>query len=519
MRHLSILLAPVLLVACTFKDDDADTRGPGGSGGSGSGPSTTSTVTSGDAAATSSSTGGSTPIDLPKDDNFDEDSTADDALPTTVAAPTQLVPEEGTLVAITSDDRLVYSTPGGLLTLKAAVGAPARKAASIAGNAYARGATVFNFSKIDYDTGTGSLTFWTPAHGRRFAGTAVLGEVGIAARGDDERVLFLANPEETTADVVVSSSDGAHAFVLVEGVGRGDMDTCAPTIGFAGDAAVVSWCKPGSTQATLSRFTEDATGGWTKQDISTSAQGMWSSDASGEKLFYVTTQVEGIVLDVATNEEKKVGAGVAWGRMAKAGDALFFTVGDQLRRSDMSASAVPIVVDGFQSAVAWSADSSKVLYSSTVLYEDGAKQDLRSSTTGYFNPSPTSLVAEPTATLGRSPLTTDANYALYLTEVGPQGGTLHVQPFGGGATTDLPGVVDTVVAGAGSFIVLTDNRSAADVFPPLVDMKLYNAQTGGAATLLEAGIVDGRDILVRSDKKVVAYRRNGAEAGLWIRPL
>ena len=117
MRHLSILLAPVLLAACTFQDDDADPSGAGGSGGAGSGPTTSSTVTSGDATTTSTTTGGGTPIDLPKDDNFDEDSTADDALPTNVAAPTQLAPEEGSLVAITSDDRLVYSTPGGLLTL------------------------------------------------------------------------------------------------------------------------------------------------------------------------------------------------------------------------------------------------------------------------------------------------------------------------------------------------------------------------------------------------------------------
>ncbi|MFO0611593.1 MAG: hypothetical protein U0414_03325 [Polyangiaceae bacterium] len=518
MRHIGPCLAVLGLAACTFSKTD-DTADPSGAGGSGQGGATTTSSAPPDGATTSGEgTGGSGQIDLPTDDQFDEDSTGDDALPMTVTAPTELIPKDGSLVAITADDRLLYSTPDGLYTTKAVVGATTRKAASIAGNAYAKGRVVFNFAKVDYDTGTGALTFWTPPHGRRFGGTAVIGEASIAARRDDERILFLDAPTPTTASVVVASTDGAKAFHLLEGVGRGGMDTCGPSLGFAGDAAIVAWCHPGSMQATISRFTEDATGAWTRDDITDSAQGPWSSDAAGKRLFYVSSQVEGMVVDLVTKEQTKIGSGVAWGRLTEAGDAVFFTVGDQLRRSDMSASAIPIVVDGFQQAVAWSADDAKVLYSSQVVYTDSAKQDLRSSTTAYFNPSPATLVAGATATLGRSPMTSDGAFALFLTDLGATGGTLHAAPLGGGAGSTLEGV-DTVVAAKGSLVVITDNRTPPDVFPPLVDMKLYDAATGAAPTLLEAGILDGRDILVRSDKAVVAYRRDGDSKGLWIRPL
>lgn len=520
MRHLprvaSLAVPLVAAVGCTFPPDDANSGGAGGAGATTSAEGSTTSVAT---ATVGSSTGsGSIPIDLPKDDNYAEDSTVDDALPMALSAPTRVSMDEGALVAITADDRLVYSTPMGLFTLKAAANAPARKAASIAGNAYVRGRTVFNFAKIDYDTGTGALTFWTPEHGRRFAGESrVIGEASVAARGDDEQVLFLESKSADTVDVVVSSADAEKAFRLLEGVGHGNMETCAPTIGFAGDAAVVGWCAPGSMQATISRFTLGADGTWTREDVTTTAQGGWSSDAEGKKLFYVTSQVEGVVLDVATKEEKTVGSGIGWGRMTRAGDALFFAVGDQLRKSDMSASAIPIVVDGFQTAVAWNADWSKVLYSSTVVYETTAMQDLRWSTTAYFNPSPVTLVPEATATIGRSAMTDDANFALYLTDVGPQGGTLHLTALTTQADKTVAGV-DTVVAGKGSKVVITDNRSAPDVFPPLVDLKVVDATTA-APTLLETGILDGRDILVRSDKTVVAYRRDGADAGIWLRPM
>lgn len=519
--HLAALAVPVAfpalaLVGCTFPPDEANA---GGAGGATTATASTSSTTSSAVTSGEGSTGsGSTPVDLPKDDNFTEDSTVDDALPTTLSGPTHLSTDEGALIAITADDRLVYSTPGGLFTLKAAANAPPRKAASIAGNAYVRGRTVFNFAKIDYDKGTGALTFWTPKHGRRFAGeTLLIGETSVAARGDDEQVLFLESKTPDTVDVVVSSADAEKAFRILEGVGRGNMETCAPSIGFSGETAIVGWCAPGSMQATLSRFTPGMDGAWTREDVSTSAQGGWSSDAAGTKLFYLTAQVEGVVLDLVTKEEKSIGNGVGWARMTKTGDALFFSVGDQLRKSDMSASAIPIVVDGFQQAVAWNADSSKVLYSSTVVYEQAAKQDLRWSTTDYFNPTPVTLVEDATATLGRSAMTDDANFALYLTDVGAQGGTLHLVPLAGGAGKTLPGV-DTVVAGKGAKVVVTDNRSPADVFPPLVDLKVVDAATG-APTLLETGILDGRDILVRSDKTVVAYRRDGADAGIWLRPL
>src|SRR5690606_23618853 len=130
------------------------------------------------------------PLSFPDDDDFDEDATPDDALSTVITAPTQLVAEGGTIAAITADDRLVYTTPDGAFSVKAAAGAPPRKVASRSGDIYVKGRTVFTISDIDYETGLGDLTIWTPKVGRRSLGKIVFGVDRVAARRDDAHVMF-----------------------------------------------------------------------------------------------------------------------------------------------------------------------------------------------------------------------------------------------------------------------------------------------------------------------------------------
>ncbi|HZO17127.1 MAG TPA: hypothetical protein VFB62_27810 [Polyangiaceae bacterium] len=476
----------------------------------------TSTSAGGGTTTTGSGASGSDPLDFSSDDDFDENSLGDDALDPTITAPTKLAEVYGDLVTITKDDRLVYTTSDGVWSIKAAIGAQPRKASSLVGDIFVKGRTIFTFAEVDYSTGEGNMTFWTPAVGRRSIGKTLLGGDQVAARHDDAWVMFARNVQTETLDIVMCSADKQHAQVLVEDAGRGSDVTCGPSYAFAGDQAVVSWCTVGSTTATLARWNVDPQGVWQRADISVEAQGVWSSIASGMKLFYVSAAGEGRVTDMTT--EQKISDGVGWGVLRPDGNVVFFTVGDQLRRSDMSDSPIPIVVEGFDDPVAWKADYSQVIYSSNVVYEDGTKQDLHTTPTAWFNAAPTTLVAQPIAVLSRSAMTTAGAHALYLTDVTPEGGTLNVRPLTGAAAVTFPKVY-AVLAAAANTILFVDNRDPTG-YPVVGDLKVYTVGGTLAPAVLEPAIADGGNIQVRSDKLTVGYQRdNDPDAGIWVRPI
>jgi hypothetical protein len=233
---------------------------------------------------------------------------------------------------------------------------------------------------------------------------------------------------------------------------------------------------------------------------------------------YVTSAGDGFVSGPTGNSW--ISAGVNWGVFDSTGTVVFFTVGDQLRRQGASGSPVPVVVQGFDQAVVWNADMSRVVYSNKVEYDVSEKRDLRVTSTDWFNPTPTSLVNTPIAELGRSVLTTSGDYVLYFTDVVQgQGGKLFVRPITGAAAVTFPNV-DTVLAGDDNMILFTDNRTAPGIYPVLVDLKKVDAGGVLGAQLIESGIVEGRDIQVRSDRNTVAYRREGDVAtSIWLRPI
>ena len=512
MRRTTIFLLPWILVACSDADPaEVVTSGAGGSDGTGA------AGTGAGGSGTGAGTQGGDPLDFPDHDDFDEDATVDDALDLTITEPTQLTGDGGTLAAITADDRLVFTGNGATFSIKAASTAPTRKVASASGTVHVKGNTVFTFADVDYSTGLGDLVVWTPAVGRRSFGWVMFGEERIAARHDDAHVLFMKDVQTDTVDIIVASADKLVAQILVDDAGRASESTCGPSFGFAGDAAVVSWCEVGSTTATLARFvlTGDS---WERHDISDAAAGSWASDASGETFFYVASGGIGMLTDLAA--EQKLGSGVGSGLLRPDGGAVYFNVGDQLRKGEMGGPTIPIVVDGFSRAAAWTPDFESVLYSSQIVYEGSQKQDLRVTPTDWFNPEPKVLVAQPVATLARDALTHDGNYALYFTDVGEEGGKLHVHPTSGAAAKTMPGV-DVALAAGGSWVVFTDNRTGPGVFPALADLKIVDAASAVAPTLIEADVVDGRDVQVRSDRLAIAFRRDGdaTTGGIWLRPL
>jgi len=439
-----------------------------------------------------------------------EDATPDDLLDPTITAPTPLTIDQGQILDITDDDRVVYQFNGQVQTVKAASTAPTRLAASKAGLTTVDGRAVFTFYDLDYEQGTANLVFWTPTHGRRSVGQVLLGESLVASDGDDAHVLFTHDPTATTVDLVVSDADRDATAILLDDVPRGDESTCGPVFGFAGDRVIAAHCQQGSFVATLSAYAQDAQGSWQETVIANDAVPFFASDETGDHLLYIADN-KGWLDDGTSAVE--LGTGVVWGKLSPDGQVAYFTVGDQLRRYDGQGPPVPIVVSGFGGAAGWSEDLSVAVYSDVFDYDNGTKQNLAATTTTWFNPTPTEIEAMPVAVTSRSAITAAGNYVVYLTGFVDGKGTLNVVPTAGGAGVTLSDV-ETVVRRTGDSFLLSTEPMAGES-----DLYLYDADTAAGPQLIEASITEAINLRLRSDRDHVIYGRGGSAGGIFIRPL
>ncbi len=460
------------------------------------------------------------PPEFPTDGFSNEDATVDNELDPTVSDPTHLIDTDATLLGVTNDDRIVYRDSNGLWSIKAAPEAPARLAATVSGNVFIRGRTVFNFTNVDWETQQGTLAFWTPNVGRRTVGTALYGDNAVSARADGKYVVFAVAQTDDTVDVIGARSDLDEPQVLVRAA-RGNEETCPPNYGFAGKSIIVTWCEEGSTAATLDRFRLSDDGLWKKETIASGVQPQWASDRTGKVLFYIEEGGKGFLLD--GSEKQAFENGVTWGKLHPEGTAILYGVGDQLRRRDLPGSPIPIVTTGFVQAARWSDDLDYVLYSRKLDYEEGMRQDLLLTATDWFNPEPTVLVKEPKAVLTRSGFTKSSTHALYMTDVVNGEGTLHVYPVSGGEETTFPNVV-SALAGPDNLIVFSDDRTPLGTWPRLANLKLYDVSGEEDPVMLRASVVDGQDFQLTQDRTIVAYVLPGPGApdqprGIYLHPL
>src|SRR5262249_52275167 len=114
------------------------------------------------------------------------------------------------------------------------------------------------------------------------------------------------------------------------------------------------------------------------------------------------------------------------------------------------------------------------------------------------------------AALPRSSITTDGRFVLYLTDVTPTGGTLHVVGMDGGEVLSLPGVLDAMAA-HGSGIVFTDNGSDPDVYPNVADLKWVDPATSDEPVLIESSVMEAKNFQVDSRGERVVYSRSGVD--------
>ena len=419
----------------------------------------------------------------------------------------QLASGSPSVVGITDDDWLLYRDGE---TLKA-VGVEDGGALDVSGepgNVLVKGKVVYNFANVDWTKNVGDLSIWTAAGGTQEIGKTTYSESLISASTSGEWLVYPADTKGAKTNLMLASNDFSTNDVLIEAMGLGNDTTCSPSLGFVGERLIVGYCEPDSREAKVVRFEQDGDSfGFTM--IAEQALPTWSADASGDGVFFQSDAYEGWY--AAGGEQYRIDASVSRGFLLPDGSAVLYTVGDQLRRSSVpDSNPVPIVTTGFAEPVAFSSDYGRVLYSSKITYENGTQRDLRLVETDGFNPEPIELVGDPSAAVGRSSITDDGEYVLYLDEVTANGSTLHVVDTQGNEVVSLPGVLD-VLAAHGSTIVFTDHGSDPEVYPNVADLEVLDVATSTKPTLVEARIMETKNFQLDSSLTRVIYVRSGVD--------
>jgi hypothetical protein len=425
-----------------------------------------------------------------------------------LAQPMQIAPGQATLIGVTSDGWTVFRDADTLRAAKVGAEPPSQEITKQPGSVLVRGNVVFNWANVDWMLGVGDLSVWTADAGAHEIGLTPYAEGLVAASEDGTTIVYPANTQKETTDLLLTPSDLSAPEVLIAGMGLGSEATCGASIGFVGERLFVGWCQAGSRVARLERY-ERVGDAWRPTLIADDALPAWSADSTGERVFFQSSAYSAYFSE--NGKQVLIDAGVGQGRLLPDGSAALYTVGDQLRRSAMpDVNPVPIVTTGYKQPIEFSPSFDLALYSTTVTYDVGTRRDLRLVSTDGFNPKPIDLVTEPVAALGRSSVTQDGRFVLYLTDMTPSGASLHIVARDGTELLALPNVLE-VAAANDSTLVFTDNSSDPAQYPVVADLKLIDLASETVPRLLEEKILDGRSFQLAADRGSVFYVRSGVD--------
>jgi hypothetical protein len=452
-----------------------------------------------------------------------------------IGTPVQIAPGQAALLGVTSDGWVIFNESGVLRAAKLDDATTVQDITDRPGSVLIRGRVVFNWADVNWELGVGDLSVWTSDVGVHEVGSTPYSETLVDSSEDGSTIVYTANTREVGSDVgaggaasaeaaggsageaaapdrvtdlIVASSDLASTNVLIESMGLGSESTCNPTVGFVGERLFVGWCGTGSRAAKVERYELDE-GVWSPTTIAEDALSAWSTDATGDAVFYQSSGYSGYVS--IDGEAILIDAGVSAGTLLPDGKTLLYSVGDQLRRTDLpDVNPVAVITTGYKQPIGFSHDFGLALYSTTVTYEHGTQRDLLLTPTSHFNADPLVLVDAPVATLPRSSMTRDGKYVFWLTDVTTSGGALHIVDQLGSEVMVLPDVVEAEAAD-GSLLVFTDNSSDPDTYPVVADLKLIDLAHDDEPRLIEEKVLDGKNFRVDESGTVVSYVRSGVD--------
>jgi hypothetical protein len=425
-----------------------------------------------------------------------------------VGEPVALVPGALGITGVTSDGWAVFRDEEGLHAVDMEDRDRVEDITDRPGSVLIRGPVVFNWADVDWTSRIGDLSVWTAEGGSHDLGPTLYVEGFIAADDTGSAIVYTANADDESADLVVASNDFEAPETLVEAMGLGSEETCGPSIGFVGERLFVGHCEVGNRDGRIERF-ERADGEWQSTVIASDALPNWSADESGDRVFYLSSSYRAQCSDDGV--DYPVDASVSRGTILPDGSAALYTVGDQLRRTPLpEVNPVPVVTRGYSQPVRFSPGFEHALYSTTVTYDQGTRRDLFLVPTDGFDETPIALADEPLATLGRDSMTADGRFVLFFTDVTPRGGDLHIVDVNGDERLVLPDVVE-VVAAFGSTLVFVDNASDPEVYPVVADLRVIDVAAEDEPRLVEAQILDGRNFQLAAGGERVVYMRSGLD--------
>jgi len=422
--------------------------------------------------------------------------------------PVQIATGQATLVGTTQDGWAVFRNADSLSAASIGEQSEVQQITEKPGSVLIRGNVVFNWADVNWELGVGDLSIWTAAAGSQSIGLTPYSEAHVAASEDGSTIVYTTPVEGETTKLMIAPSDLSSPEVLIEAMGIGSEATCGAKIGFVGQRLFVGWCELGSRAATIQRF-ERVGAAWEPSVIAEDALPSWSADSAGERVFYQSSGYNGFVSD--SGSPLSIDAGVGQGVMLPDGSAVFYTVGDQLRRATLpSVNPTPIVTTGYKQPIGFSPSYDLALYSTTVTYEQGTQRDLFLVNTDKFNDTPIALVTTPVATLARSSMTQDGQFIFYMTDMTETGGSLHVISRDGTELVVLPNVAEAA-AGKGSTIVFADNSSDPEQYPIVADLKVIDLSTETEPQMIEEMVLNGKSFQLDADRGKAVFVRSGVD--------
>jgi len=522
IRSIALCAATLALASLTVVgpgcggSTNKSTSGDGGGGGSDGGPDVASHADSG------GDTGG-------------DDGGACD-LPAGSVSPqgTQLVASTTvTINGVTSDDYAFYSDTmaGTSSVVPLAGGSPTMIGANDGSGQFTGGPVAFAFNGAG-QTGVGSVTIWTAAHGAQAISTAAIAPQGVGqgvvdVSSDGTHVVFMDNAAGSTTDITVVNTDGTGKTVLASGLDI-TSQTCFPLAFFAGAYVIIETCAAGSDGGNSSTLTSYTGTGWTtKATLSTTAlaNAGVAVDSTGQTILYPSaTGLQ--VTTLATGASVAIDATGAAGVYTSDGQhVVYVTSGGAINLASVTGGTpTPLLTAaGYAGVAGLSPDNSWLLTYKT------ATQDMSGDTlsdlylaSATAAGSPTTIASSPTASLFGDPFTTDSSRVIYSADIQNGAGTLTALSTAAGSTPATLAMNDWInLSAAGAKVVYNANYTQVCGGPGgTADLSSVDTSKTSPATVLVSQ-ADTPFFLSKAKDKVVyswSYLTNSS-AGIWVVPL
>jgi hypothetical protein len=420
---------------------------------------------------------------------------------------------------VTSDGYEIYSDDYALqLYAVPLAGGSSQTIAALGSNFWVTvvGKVVFAWSNVT-GADVGSLTTWSSANGAHAIAPASFGILG-ASSPDGSQVLYVANVDAQgqTGDVVVSNTDGSGATTLLHGQ---QLTGCYPQMGFAGSYAIASHCDTARGAGPSTTISSFASSGWTRADLVTNAENVWSADTAGT-IVLVSTGGGVSVVPIGGGAGTTIDSSGFMGQLIQGGNMVIYgtTTGD-LRVSPTKAPSPTTLASGFGGFYGISPSQGSVLY-----YDNQAATGTDMYLTSMIpQGTPQTLTASTNGAVNGDPFTADSSYALYSTgnDVCTGAATFAAFSVSGGSSIPLGTNVWGDWSATGAKVIFNDNYVATGGLRfGRADVKAVDLAAGATPTLVVSQADAVIDMSPAGDQVIYSWSvQPGALAGIYATPV